>query len=38
MICIKEMEMEMEECQVEKGERVDKEERKYDLRSKRKNY
>ena len=36
MICIKEIEM--EESQVKKGERVDKEERKYDLRSERKNY
>ena len=36
MICIEETEM--EESQVEKGERVDGEERKYDLRSERKNY
>ena len=36
MICIEEIEM--EESQVEKGERVDGEERKYDLRSERKNY
>ena len=36
MICIEEIEM--EESQVEKGERVDGEERKYDLGSERKNY
>ena len=36
MICIEEIEM--EENHVEKGERVDREERKYDLRSERKNY
>ena len=36
MICIEEIEM--EESQAEKGERVDGEERKYDLRSERKNY
>ena len=35
MICIEEIEM--EESQVEKGERVDGEERKYDLKSERKN-
>ena len=34
MICIEEIEM--EESQVKKGERVDGEERKYDLRSERK--
>ena len=36
MICIEEIEM--EDSQVEKGERVDEEKRKYDLRSERKNY
>ena len=36
MICIEEIKM--EESWVEKGERVDREERKYDLRSERKNY
>ena len=36
MICIEEIEM--EESQVEKGERVDREERKYNLRSERKKY
>ena len=35
-ICIEEIEM--EDSQVEKRERVDGEERKYDLRSERKNY
>ena len=34
MICIEEIEM--EESQVEKGEKVDREERKYDLRSEKK--
>ena len=36
MICIEKIEM--EESQVEKGERVDGEKRKYDLKSERKNY
>ena len=36
MICIEEIKM--QESWVEKGERVDREERKYDLRSERKNY
>ena len=36
MICIEEIKM--EESWVEKGERVDREERKYDLRSERKKY
>ena len=36
MICIEEIEI--EESKVEKGERVDGEKRKYDLRSERKNY
>ena len=36
MICIEVIEM--EESQVEKGERVDREERKYNLRSERKKY
>ena len=36
MICIEEIEM--EESQVKNGERVDGEERKYDLRSEIKNY